>query len=369
MDNSPSTGPTHPALENMRRKIRLSRNVATIVLGIMGLMFAGTALVTVPNEVRWIVLGSLAVTMVFVVLVMRFALGKQGEVIDSAADIIASAKPRPMLMEWTRLWDTKGLLVKLREQGATESSPLWGLASVRTMKKMVRKPKGLVPVQMYLDPYSSQGDLVLTDTLEQAFWGMRVSRESYAASWKSMRLFFAGFAIFGFLFGAAFYLVSQAALPPLKEDLALAGESYGWPHAPGRILRSEVQETRIKKGKSSVQGFKAVLAYEYTVNRQEYRYDMIHFGYKPVRNRAGAQALVDEYPVGREVEVLFYPKDPARAVLIPGNEDVCRDSLNKQYLIMYMGMGAGLLFILGAVVLYASMNTQRKKLFGDDGLV
>lgn len=82
-----------------------------------------------------------------------------------------------------------------------------------------------------------------------------------------------------------------------------------WPEARGRILRSE-----LRLNSESDNGDAVHIEYAYEVAGASYRGNTVTYAGMS-NDRETKQALVDRYPVGREVTVYVDPAEPSRAVL------------------------------------------------------
>ena len=87
-----------------------------------------------------------------------------------------------------------------------------------------------------------------------------------------------------------------------------------WPTAEGRVLRSEVVETRTDSGNATI--YEARVAYEYEVYGQRYEGDTVNLGgdiWTSARGRADRVSAC--YPVDATVLVRYNPKKPGKSGL------------------------------------------------------
>jgi len=117
-------------------------------------------------------------------------------------------------------------------------------------------------------------------------------------------------------FGIIFTLVGALTFyffgwPPLK----YAYESESWPMTSGIVIKSEV-DSWMKDGKTQ---YGAVIKYSYQVDGKEYFAYGIGVNNSSANiNMSAAKALVQEYPVGKTVDVYYDPELPDAAALKPG---------------------------------------------------
>jgi hypothetical protein len=87
--------------------------------------------------------------------------------------------------------------------------------------------------------------------------------------------------------------------------------SSGWLTAQGEVISSKVIER--DAGRSGTR-YRPEIIYAYVVDDNRYTSSRIIFG-SPGSSRSSAQSRTDQYSVGRAVDVLYNPDDPADAVL------------------------------------------------------
>lgn len=119
---------------------------------------------------------------------------------------------------------------------------------------------------------------------------------------------------FGLNFSVVGGLVAFLLGKPILDN---AKASTTWPTVPGVIEHSEVVSKRDSDGDSS---YSAEVVYQYVVNDEQYTDDTVGFGADNMSHssRGPAHAIINQYPVGQEVEVAYEPDNPANAVLEPG---------------------------------------------------
>src|SRR5215831_9139443 len=86
----------------------------------------------------------------------------------------------------------------------------------------------------------------------------------------------------------------------------------GWPTVDGKILHSSVVSNT-----SNPLPFTTQILYQYKIGETIFHGDRIGPEPSQFADRAGAQALVAEFPVGATVKVFYHPKSPERSLLRP----------------------------------------------------
>jgi len=92
-----------------------------------------------------------------------------------------------------------------------------------------------------------------------------------------------------------------------------AQASMSWPKVPGRIIASQVRQTRDADGQESPEVF---LTYSYSVGVTPMQGTRVSIG---TRN---PNAVVKKYPAGTDVQVYYDPQKPSSAVLEPGGSGI-----------------------------------------------
>ena len=89
--------------------------------------------------------------------------------------------------------------------------------------------------------------------------------------------------------------------------------SENWPSTGGTVTISELVEGRNDKRKT----FEHKFRFEYHVNNKKYVGHMLSCGFLAyTRNKVNSQ--IEEYPVGKTLNVHYNPKWPKFSVIIPG---------------------------------------------------
>jgi hypothetical protein len=106
------------------------------------------------------------------------------------------------------------------------------------------------------------------------------------------------------------------ALSTFAKDRAIAR----WPRSQGKILSSRIETStsteRDDRGYNRrVTRHSPVVSYSYVVDGTEYEGNAVARSVAMTTNRTAVQACIDRYAAGKEVMVLYDPKDPTTAYL------------------------------------------------------
>ena len=109
-------------------------------------------------------------------------------------------------------------------------------------------------------------------------------------------------------FGGIGYLWNRQA----KQAKALESAAKNWPMTKGTIIKSRVQ---VSPGEYTT--VNPHIEYRYQVGAVEYTSMQVRPGDKLINKYSSTECydLVEQYPVGAEVDVYYNPKDPSEAVL------------------------------------------------------
>ena len=112
--------------------------------------------------------------------------------------------------------------------------------------------------------------------------------------------------------GIAFVLIGYNSMQKAKAAKA-------WPTVEGRITASEVDSYwKRDRDSGSQRMHQAKIAYEYTVDGENYESTKISFMNTSSSMRSQAQAVVKKYPAGGTATIYYNPLNPQEAVLEPG---------------------------------------------------
>lgn len=130
-----------------------------------------------------------------------------------------------------------------------------------------------------------------------------VGETSAAATWV-MAVFFAIFLAAGIGVGAFFV-----------EDARHALEARLWPGVPCTVEASHVREHESTSDGHTSYTYAVDILYRYEMGGRSYRSSRWQFVSGSSSGRSAKQAIVDQYPVGREFTCYVNPRDPALAVI------------------------------------------------------
>lgn len=105
-----------------------------------------------------------------------------------------------------------------------------------------------------------------------------------------------------------------------------ANASEKWPTTTGEIVSSDVKRHAGEASKPNRRGGQSTtyspdILFEYDIEGETYTSSKVAFGGVSFNDRADAQRIVDNYPVGKQVTVYYNPKAPDIAVLEVGMSD------------------------------------------------
>jgi hypothetical protein len=117
-----------------------------------------------------------------------------------------------------------------------------------------------------------------------------------------------------------FVLVLSAALLAWQvRELLLALASRHWPQVTGTVLKAWFDESVDRDDGREVVTHTANVVYRYRVGVRDY--ESARLSYQPTSGTVfgDVTALLRNVHAGREVDVYYDPRRPARAVLVPGS--------------------------------------------------
>jgi hypothetical protein len=112
--------------------------------------------------------------------------------------------------------------------------------------------------------------------------------------------------------------VGAALLGALEWDRAAA--STGWPTVSGTVVESKVIHSTTRHKGRTRESHSARVTYRYEVGGAELQGSRISFRFGS-SSKSAAEATVEKYPEGSQVQVHHDPDDPSLACLEPGTGD------------------------------------------------
>ncbi len=113
--------------------------------------------------------------------------------------------------------------------------------------------------------------------------------------------------------GAIFVVIGLASSWAAFLDHRKAQAALAWPATQGKVLFASVREVR---GDSTT--YKPDILYEYHAHGLHHSAKVWRFGAFSNSSKSKTEAIIAEYPYGRDITVFFNPQNPADAVLVPG---------------------------------------------------
>jgi len=113
--------------------------------------------------------------------------------------------------------------------------------------------------------------------------------------------------------GAIFVVIGLALSWAAFLDHRKAQAALGWPATQGKVLASSVREVG-----GDLTTYKPDILYEYHAHGLHHSAKVWRFGVFSNSSKSKAEAIIAEYPYGRDITVFFNPQNPADAVLVPG---------------------------------------------------
>lgn len=338
----------HPKLKSSARLLKLLPLLFLVVgMAICG-AFALRVISTPPVQGGGLLLAITVIVMALGFFVTRRLVNERLlSKLETANRLLLTISSRNVRATPLGIGDFQGFLVELTDPARPDAPPSLALARPLGRRFLKKEPRDM---ELFLDSSDPQAPLVLCSKSMTMVGSMADAAK--LAQGRSFHIqAFAASVILLLAVLTLFFFLQQSDIAEARETMVLAEASMEWPRARGVVLESFVEEVRIKRGKGTVQGFAARIVYEYSVDRNRFFNDLIHFGYSPGRDESLAQTLVDLYPVGADVNPAHDPANPQLAVLDPGHVDVCGDQMRTLQRNLYLVLGGGAVGVVGIMVL------------------
>lgn len=351
----------HPELRKEARLVALL-GIGIIVAGVVA--FGMTVFVTWHSIVNQ-ALGRLGTALAIVltgallfslVFISRYLLAAHRNDLRQASLILGTSIGEQRKMVYSGAKTLRGVVVELFLP--QESSPLdHGEAVKLTIPKWKIPPLGESLVDFYRTPGSENRLVVVRSDRHYLFGQTLFEGEGHRFIRKQKKLII-GFAALAILFLLSIFAYQLWRTANFYQTFLQAGLSRQWPSAQGEMGYAFARELESTSGGKKIQGYEAVLSYEYAVAGHPYKGNLLFFGYQGTADRANAEAIVKRYKGASSLQVFYNPADPAISVLEPGQREMLRGQL--------WGMGILLAFSLLAILTATLILASGLKKMGSD---
>jgi hypothetical protein len=126
-----------------------------------------------------------------------------------------------------------------------------------------------------------------------------------------------------------------------RRNYLKAQATYDWPSTPGTVVVSEIKEM----GPSDNLTYDPIVTYEYHLDGKAFRSSKLKIADEFLTDGSYAQAeeLTRNFPIGRNVDVIYNPDAPQESVLVEG-------IISKS---LWLGMGIAMFFYIMAALAFA----------------
>jgi len=161
----------------------------------------------------------------------------------------------------------------------------------------------------------------------------------------------------GLIAGLFFLILGLIFIALILQGSFKSAESENWPSIEGTILSSEISTRNELNSDTHTRDYyyMSKVSYNYTLDGAVYTSTMISVinNNKEYVIESEAQAIIDNYPIGKKVKVYYNPDNPSEAFLEPGMKDsgsvICGT------------VGSVIFVIFGALIVVGVIKKQKLK--------
>lgn len=160
--------------------------------------------------------------------------------------------------------------------------------------------------------------------------GICLDRQGFDRAMQRVARVWPGLALVTLLLVATFIGVAQwVELPQVRRDLDRAIAAHTWPRLPARVTASGIREIRVSRGRRNVAAWVPDIRYSFELGGRAWQGNTRRV-YEPPQNTPDKIApVLENYPVGKLIEVAVAPEAPDLAVIEPGHEEPLRDQMRN----------------------------------------
>lgn len=280
----------------------------------------------------------------------------------SAADrVLRESAPMNARLAPTGLANRVGTLVAVRPETRTRPPSIGPVfALLDPVQRWDRASRPELTVQLYCAQLEPGQELVALRDNGDALLGKLVALDSYRRQTTWMTAAVLGLIVLGMVVLAVLAADNYREYQRLNQAQRFAVASENWPRTAGTVRDASVVTSRIRRGKTSVTGYRARIDFEYVVAGTAYRGDHLSFCQPPSLEKQAAEARLTPYPIGTRVEIRYDPTDPTRGVLEPGRAEACEPLLAAAWREMLLSLGLlGLLALIGVAAVWEFLRQRR----------
>lgn len=313
----------HPELNKQSITAKMM-NVSLYLLLLLSLLFLilGVGILwraVDHNETESYLIGSMPVVIALLFIayfpsLKRFIATSFIDPVKYASRLMKQTVPKKMTMNVrvAGAQSLSGLMVDM-EDPSPSASPVKFPAAF-TFAKYEMPSKGEYAVDVYSNSALAGRTLVIRYK-ERLIIGTLLSYNDIMAN---IRITKKGTIIIGGIIFALVMLREGVEFNKAQKLLALAQETSTWQEVDTDILKSSVEETSVKTGKSRTKAFSASVEYSYLAGNKPYTGKKLWVHYTPSIERKPAEDIVAKYPAQSRQRVRYNPSDPSQSVLESG---------------------------------------------------
>lgn len=298
-----------------------------------------------------IILAPFALMVIFVGL--GFLLNIQEKKLLKCSDILNHTTPLKKWLNSTNIINFKGSVYVMTD--SETQNPGEGEFVVVEVSKNKRLPKAPIHLDYYFNVnYDSK--LLIFDDGKNVFSGFKLEKNQAKQQLEKSIKLTPILAAVGGLIPLIITIFLFFQINNLTKLIDYYSSTLKWNTLQAEIVKSNIIETQIKKGKSTVTGYKNIVEYKYYVDNNEFFSNVISFDYSPYYSYEDADKLRNYLAYRKNINIFYNPSNPEQAYIIQPN---IKAVINKKTTLIYVTIIA---FILGIfLVVFLVFFIQRIK--------
>lgn len=247
---------------------------------------------------------------------LPFLFKKNLQTIEEASTILNNCSPVKLSLNSTNALSFKGSVYYLNDSNDSDIKNSTFITLFTSKSKVPKKPP--IEVDVYFSHNNSSKTIVVDDGKNLFTGNIMDIVQTRELLYRSIRFtpiiyLFISLVVITLLIVLGFEINNRKNFEQHVKD------SYKWNSVAGKVLSTEIQLVKIKHDKTTLNGYNAVVKYEYIINNKTYKSDVISFDYTASTDFTYTKQIINLFPVNNSIPVFYNPHNPKESYLIKAN--------------------------------------------------
>ncbi len=247
---------------------------------------------------------------------LPFLFRKNVQTIEEASTILFNHTPVKKTLNSTNILSFKGSIYYLTDLNTSDENNKTFISLFTSKNKVPKKPP--IEVNAYFSETKSN-KAILVDDGKNLFTGNLIDKtQARELLYKSIRFSPIIYTIVSIIIIILLIIVGlEINDRKIFEQHVI--DSFKWNSVKGEVTSTGIQLVKIKRDKNTLDGYNAIVEYEYKVNNKTYKANTISLDYTASTDFAYTKQIINSYPINDSAEIFYNPHNPNESYLIKAN--------------------------------------------------